>query len=70
MGQGLEAEALDVKPIEINQDLSMKEYQYHILRNHLQKNNRNVRTTARNLGMSRATVYNYLKEMEATGIWH
>jgi predicted transcriptional regulator YheO len=57
------------KDLEIKrEDLCMKEYVFLIVRHHMERHNGNISLVSSNLCLSRKTIYNYLKEMEAIGI--
>jgi DNA-binding NtrC family response regulator len=49
-------------------EMTLQEYTYRIIRNHLNKYNNNVLDVARRLDIGKSSIYRYLKEMEDLGI--
>ncbi|MFM7857292.1 MAG: sigma-54-dependent transcriptional regulator [Flammeovirgaceae bacterium] len=49
-------------------EMSLQEYNYHIIRNYLTKYNENVIEVAKRLDIGKSSIYRYLKEMEQAGI--
>ncbi|HBH23728.1 MAG TPA: regulator [Cytophagales bacterium] len=47
------------------ENMSLREYNFKIIRNYLDKYNNNVLEVARRLDIGKSTIYRYLKEMEA-----
>ena len=50
-------------------EMSLEEYTYHIIRTYLNKYDNNVLEVADKLDIGKSSIYRYLKEMEARGIW-
>jgi DNA-binding NtrC family response regulator len=49
-------------------EMTLQEYNYHIIRNYLTKYNDNVIEVAKRLDIGKSSIYRYLKEMEQAGI--
>ncbi len=49
-------------------EMTLQEYTYRLIRSYLNKYDNNVLEVARRLGISKSSIYRYLKEMEAAGI--
>lgn len=52
----------------LNQDMTMQEYMYRIIRHYLNRYDNNVLEVARRLDIGKSSLYRYLKEMEDVGI--
>ena len=52
----------------LNQEMSLEEYTYRIIRTFLNKYDNNVIEVAQRLGIGKSSIYRYLKEMETKGI--
>lgn len=50
------------------QEMTLQDYTYRIIRNHLNKYDNNVLEVARRLDIGKSSIYRYLKEMEQRGI--
>jgi DNA-binding NtrC family response regulator len=50
------------------QEMTLEEYNYRLIRSFLNKYNNDVPDVAKRLGISKSSIYRYLKEMEAAGI--
>ncbi len=49
-------------------EMTLQEYNYHLIRSYLSKYNDNVPEVARRLDIGKSSIYRYLKEMEQAGI--
>ncbi|HRJ30506.1 MAG TPA: sigma-54 dependent transcriptional regulator [Cyclobacteriaceae bacterium] len=52
----------------LNQEMSMQEYMYRIIRHYLNRYDNNVLEVAKKLDIGKSSLYRYLKEMEDAGI--
>ncbi len=52
----------------LNQEMSLEDYTYRIIRTFLNKYDNNVIEVAQRLGIGKSSIYRYLKEMETKGI--
>ena len=52
----------------LRQEMTLEEYNYHIIREYLNKYDNNVIEVANRLGIGKSSIYRYLKEMETRGI--
>jgi DNA-binding NtrC family response regulator len=52
----------------LNQEMTLEEYTYRIIRTFLNKYDNNVIEVAQRLGIGKSSIYRYLKEMETKGI--
>lgn len=52
----------------LKQEMTLEEYNYHIIREFLSKYDNNVIEVANRLGIGKSSIYRYLKEMESRGI--
>ncbi|MBX2946929.1 MAG: sigma-54-dependent Fis family transcriptional regulator [Cyclobacteriaceae bacterium] len=52
----------------LNQEMSMQEYMYRIIRHYLNRYDNNVLEVAKKLDIGKSSLYRYLKEMEEAGI--
>jgi DNA-binding NtrC family response regulator len=52
----------------LNQEMTMQEYMYRIIRHYLNRYDNNVLEVARKLDIGKSSLYRYLKEMENVGI--
>jgi DNA-binding NtrC family response regulator len=52
----------------LNQELTLQEYMYRIIRHYLNRYDNNVLEVARKLDIGKSSLYRYLKEMEDAGI--
>ena len=49
-------------------EMTLQEYNYHLIRSYLTKYNNNILEVARRLDIGKSSIYRYLKEMEQVGI--
>jgi DNA-binding NtrC family response regulator len=75
MSDGVELQAKDIafnnmvsENMFLLKEMTLQEYNYHIIRNYLTKYNDNVMEVAMRLDIGKSSIYRYLKEMEQAGI--
>ncbi|MFM7431598.1 MAG: sigma-54-dependent transcriptional regulator [Flammeovirgaceae bacterium] len=75
MSDGVELQAKDIafnnmvsENMFLLKEMTLQEYNYHIIRNYLTKYNDNVIEVAKRLNIGKSSIYRYLKEMEQAGI--
>lgn len=75
MSDGVELQAKDIafnnmvsENMFLLKEMTLQEYNYHIIRNYLTKYNDNVIEVAKRLDIGKSSIYRYLKEMEQAGI--
>jgi DNA-binding NtrC family response regulator len=75
MSDGVELQAKDIafnnmvsENMFLLKEMTLQEYNYHIIRNYLTKYNDNVMEVAIRLDIGKSSIYRYLKEMEQAGI--
>lgn len=75
MSDGVELHAKDIafnnmvsENMFLLKEMTLQEYNYHIIRNYLTKYNDNVIEVAKRLDIGKSSIYRYLKEMEQAGI--
>lgn len=67
-GQNITFAQLPTNPSMPTSEMTLEEYNYRLIRSYLTKYDNNVLEVGRRLGISKSSIYRYLKEMEAAGI--
>ncbi|MBL7848543.1 MAG: sigma-54-dependent Fis family transcriptional regulator [Cyclobacteriaceae bacterium] len=67
-GQDITFAQLPANPSMPANEMTLVEYNYRLIRSYLTKYDNNVLEVGRRLGISKSSIYRYLKEMEAAGL--